>query len=118
MKTVTYGLGKSPRSHVAEAILDVVAEDPEVEHVAQEVKPARVQEGARDGRNPREVGWNHSIGVEDVAQGGVRNGELVEENERAGSDKADGDDRRRARGDDVADRKHEGESIANPNLAP
>ena len=38
--------------HVPEAVLDVVAEDPQVEHVAAEVQPAAVHEhGAENGRD-------------------------------------------------------------------
>ena len=39
-------------AHVPEAVLDVVAEDPEVEHVPDDVGPAAVQEHAERARKP------------------------------------------------------------------
>ena len=76
---------------MAERLLDVVAEYPEKRHVADDVKPARVQEGIGDEREfPRhEVGQNPGV----VADIGGREGER--ENDRDLGVRARGVERKR-----------------------
>ena len=46
---------------VPEPVFDVVAEDPQVEHVAEEVQPATVQEHRCEESRPRELGGHDAI---------------------------------------------------------
>jgi hypothetical protein len=58
---------------VAHAVLDVVAEDPQVEHVAGEVHGAAVDEHRGQHRAPREIRRNEAVGLDDALD--VRHGQ-------------------------------------------
>src|SRR5438093_1235264 len=107
-----------------EPILDVVAEDPQVEHVADQVDPAAVQEHARDDRDElvrqaiqvarregrREVTRDERPVVEQALEGRVAPGrlrsELVAEGDHAEDDQPDRHDRKSPRRVGVAEGDH------------
>src|SRR5206468_1951635 len=107
-----------------EPILDVVAEDPQVEHVADQVDPAAVQEHARDDRDElvrqaiqvarregrREVTRDERPVVEQALEGRVAHGrlrsELVAEGDHAEDDQPDRHDRKSPRRVGVAEGDH------------
>src|SRR6185503_5331785 len=90
---------------VSHAVLDVVAEDPEIEHVAGDVQKAAVEKHRGDDRYPREVRRNQAVGEDEVVDV-VAERELIQKHQRIDDDQRDGDVRRRARGDDVAEWDH------------
>ena len=92
---------------VSHRVLDVVAEDPEVEHVAGQVHEAAVQEHAREERQGggngcdrgRELvgsedhGRNHAELVNEELGGAGRERKLVHEHESVGRDQTHGEER-------------------------
>ena len=104
------------------AVLDVVAEDPEIEHVAGEVHEAAMHEhGAQHGHDRwydadpagqvgpvEEYGRDEAEGVDRPLSALRAERELPQENENAGADQTDGDDRLRARGVVVPQWNHGG----------
>src|SRR6185503_4150879 len=90
---------------VSHAVLDVIAEDPEIEHVAGDVQKAAVEKHRGDDRYPREVRRNQAVGEDEVVDV-VAERELIQKHQRIDDDQRDGDVRRRARGDDVAEWDH------------
>ena len=95
--------------HVPEAVLDVVAEDPQVQHVAAEVQPAAVHEhGGENGRDVgprmvREAPRHEGPFVDEL----VAVLQLQEEDQHVDGNEDVGDVRRRApQGVVIADRKH------------
>ena len=95
--------------HVPEAVLDVVAEDPQVEHVAAEVQPAAVHEhGAENGRDVGSRIVREAPGHEcPFLDEPVAVLQLEQEDEHVDDDEDEGDVRRRApHGIVVAERKH------------
>ncbi len=106
----------------AEAVFDVVAEDPQVPHVAEEVDPAAVEEEVGDegqvgggiervaGHAGQEGGRHEAPGVHEGGEGRVAEDELLVEEVEVGEDEEDGGDRPGAGGDVVAEREHGGTS--------
>ena len=84
------------------AVFDVVAEDPEVQHVAGDVKepPCRNIEVKTV---THEEGRGHEPEVQREVVDRAPERQLEQEHEHVGHDERDGDDRRRARGNDVAE---------------
>ncbi len=88
-------------------VLNVVAEHPEVQHVADQVHPTAVQEHAgqhcRERRHCRDLGREHGVAEDDGGDrailiykgfaGSRGQRTLVEEHEAAGDDEGDGHDR-------------------------
>ena len=74
-------------------VLDVVAEDPEIEHVPAEVDPAVVQERAGEGARPIEVGGHYPKRVRQLVELPPVELELIEKNQRVQRDQSDGGDR-------------------------
>ena len=107
-------------ANLAERVLDVVAEDPQEEHVEADVRPAGVHEHRReDAPVPRDLrlervadaGAVELAGVvavvDDVGIDGCA-GDLPEPHEHVDHDDPDCDDRERPRRDVVAKREHVG----------
>ena len=106
-----------------EAVLDVVAEDPQVEHVAEQVQPAAVEELARHERGGlarqvvaaapggRQVGRDHApLGDERLERRVAAAGEQAQlpgEDDEAGDDQRQRDERRPPRRIGVPERDHE-----------
>src|SRR5688500_2743928 len=99
----------------AQAVLDVVPEDPEIEHVADEVQPAGMEEqaghdagGTWTGRFAKEVDRNETVVPEEPVQPGLaaagNDAELPGEGDAAGGDEEERDQRRPARWICVAER--------------
>ena len=112
-------------AHVAEAVLDVVAEDPQEQHVAAEMPPPAVQEHRRQHRRPvrqrnerREIGGGRVLarhdapGEDEGLDGLFRPVDLVQEGDDVQDDQCDRDERNAAVLVLVADWKH---GIANPS---
>ena len=92
---------------MAHDVFDVVAEDPEVQHVADQVHPTAVQKHAgqhrRERRHCRDLGRERGVAEDDGGDGAIlihkgfagSRGQrtLVEEHEATGGDEGDGDDR-------------------------
>src|SRR5688572_23315567 len=100
-----------------ERVLDVVPEDPEEEHVPQQVEPVRVQEHGREEGDERALAAGraralHLAGPErEVVEGGEEAlavaGSLVEdEDEDVRGDQGHGDDRKAPRREVVPEREH------------
>ena len=89
-----------------EAVLDVVAEDPQVDHVPEDVHPAAVEELAREDRRPPEPRRDQRVRHHELLEQRTRQRDLVQEHQSIDDDEADRDDRDRARRDDVAEREH------------
>ena len=113
-------------THVAHPIFDVVAEDPEVEHVPQQVGPAAVQEHAeehataegrieRGGHDLRRLQRSihareqagHDRGLLEEALHVAAHAQLEQEGERVQGDERVVDDGNRAGRDVVAQRDHD-----------
>ena len=106
----------------AEAVLDVVAEDPQEQHVAEQVQPAAVQEHAREHPDVAwpevgaglervgDVGRNGAPLPEERLEGRVAAGggdrQLDREGHEAGADEGQGDERRPARRVPIPERDH------------
>src|SRR5215213_334046 len=88
---------------VSEAVLHVVAKDPEIEHVAEKVHPAVVQEHAGENVRPGEDRGNDAVGISECLKLPVAELQFVEKCERVERDQADGDDRACPGWDDVTD---------------
>ena len=71
-----------------------------------EMQPAAMQEHAGEHAEPGEVGRDDAVVLDEDLELPIGQCELVQEDERIQADEADGDDRRRAGRDDIADRKH------------
>ncbi len=82
-------------ARVAQPVLDVVTEDPQVEHVAQEMGPSAVEEHRREDGEPAEGGWHQSPGRHERQQFTVPERLLEQEHQRVGDDQGHGDDGRR-----------------------
>ena len=98
---------------LAERVLDVVAEDPEEEHVAEQVHPAAVQEHRRErGQEPalpdrRARALDLARVVAELVDRALQVGELVEDpDEHVRDDQRDRDERERPRRHVVAERQH------------
>jgi len=96
-----------------EAIFDVVSEDPQVQHVSENVQPSAVQEHRRDERRRFERCWHDAEELHERHLRARPERELVQEDQRVHGDDEDRDDRRRARRNHVTERDHR-VSIAKP----
>jgi hypothetical protein len=113
---------------VPQPVLDIVPEDPEIQHVADDVHPAAMHEhrgqdrqlGRDAGKVRRQAvvaeqhGRHDAVGIDGYRAGLLRQGLLPEEHQRAQPDDADGDDRRNRRRIVVAQRD---QAVAAPDLA-
>src|SRR3989442_12933037 len=99
---------------MAQGVLDVIAEDPEVEHVAQDVQPAAVDEGCcEDGPGlvePRwvvqpvdEVAGYDTVIEEEAVDIVLGERQLVDEDGEVSGDECDIDEREGSRPDGVGD---------------
>ena len=91
---------------VADAVLDVVAEDPQVPHVADDVRPAAVQEHRRHERRQMKVRRHDAVPDDEQLEVARLERQLEHPRERVQDDDGDGDERERSRRDDVAKRDH------------
>ena len=89
------------------AVLDVVAEDPQVPHVADDVRPAAVQEHRRDERRRAEArpARRRRAVRKSVQRALVGMRQLEQPRQRVEDDDRDGDGRNRAGRDDVPERE-------------
>ena len=94
---------------VPQAILDVVAEDPEVEHVPDEVQPAAVQEHRRQHSQPSELGRYDAVQIHERLERSIAEGELEDEYRAVENDERDREEGECSRRDDVAQRNHGGD---------
>ena len=102
---------------VAHAVLDVVAEDPQVQHVAADVHQPAVQEHRRDERDQRELGGNQAVGEDERLPAGAER-ELIREHQHVQHDDADRDHRRRSGRNDVAQGNHRRQVQCSSRVAP
>jgi len=105
---------------MAHDVFDVVPEDPEIQHIADQMHPATVEKHAGENsgvrrnrddlRGERRLtehdGGNGAEPVDEGFAGGRTQGALVEKDEGAGDDERDGDDRRSLGRVIVTERQH------------
>src|SRR5262245_48428393 len=99
---------------VPETILDVVTENPERQHIAEEMHPASMQEHGREDRWNRKRNRDEAVGLDERVERGRRlrdQRELVKKNEAIDGDQADRGDGDGLRRDDIADWQHAGSII-------
>src|ERR1700737_3785413 len=108
---------------MAEIVLHIVTEDPEVEHVPPDVRPASVEKHRGENRNKaleiqrtaseilpkHEPRWNESVVLDELIEKGTELG-LMEEDQHVGNDQGDGDEGRGPRSDGVPNGDHRYES--------
>ena len=92
---------KDDEAAVADAVLDVVAEDPQVPHVADHVRPAPVQEHRGDERRRAKMRRDDAVHLQEGRQDVGRQRHLVEPRGRVEGDDRDGDVGRGPGRDDV-----------------
>ena len=69
-----------------QAIFDVVAENPEIEHITEQVHPSFMDEHAREERRGIEARRDHAVDEREELELGTGQLELVEEYERVETD--------------------------------
>src|SRR5439155_7264434 len=105
-------------TQVPEPVLDVVPEDVEVEHVAEDMEPAPVQEHAGQEVHEREVARHQAPAHDERVGLTPAERDLVAEHEQVARDDGVVDDRHATRRDGVAKRDHAPPYHARPVVAP
>lgn len=87
-------------------VLDVVAEDPQIQHVHGEVQPVGVKEHGGHERLPVEPRGHQAMGQDEGHELAVRHPDLDQERAGVDEDEQEGDDRRGAGWNHIPERDH------------
>ena len=93
-------------AHMADSILDVVAEDPQEEHVSEKVSPAGMQEHRREHADQVEPHRDHPVDAYELLERRLRQRLFEEKRDTVEDDEGDREEGKCSRRNHVAQRNH------------